>query len=107
MYGLNFTDRTRAVLARARDEAVGLDHEYVGTEHILLALLADRGGVVEGVFRALDADPAAVRADVERVAQRGTPSSTGPTPTCPTLDRARAATLRLLGEPRSPAQESA
>ena len=32
----NFTDRTRKVLALAREEALSLNHDYVGTEHILL-----------------------------------------------------------------------
>ena len=35
----NFTDRVRKVLAMARDEAIRLQHDYVGTEHILLGLL--------------------------------------------------------------------
>ena len=38
MNGYNFTERVRKVLAMAREEAARLHHEYVGTEHILLAL---------------------------------------------------------------------
>jgi ATP-dependent Clp protease ATP-binding subunit ClpC len=41
MNGYNFTEGTRRVLAEARKEAVRLTHEYVGTEHILIALLRD------------------------------------------------------------------
>lgn len=43
MNGYNFTMRVRKVLAIAREEAARLHHEYVGTEHILLALLRDDG----------------------------------------------------------------
>ena len=39
----NFTERVRATLGRAREHAVALDHEYVGTEHILLGLLESEG----------------------------------------------------------------
>jgi ATP-dependent Clp protease ATP-binding subunit ClpC len=38
---LEFSDRLRSVLSEARDEAARLRHEHVGTEHLLLALLAD------------------------------------------------------------------
>jgi hypothetical protein len=40
----NFTDRVRKVLAMARDEAVRLQHDYVGTEHILLGLIREGRG---------------------------------------------------------------
>ena len=39
MKGYNFTERVRKVLAMAREEAVRLHHEYVGTEHLLLATI--------------------------------------------------------------------
>ena len=41
MDALEFSDRLRGVLSEARDEAARLQHEHVGTEHLLLALLAD------------------------------------------------------------------
>lgn len=43
MSGYNFTERVRSTLAQAREHAVSLGHEYVGTEHILLALLQSEG----------------------------------------------------------------
>ena len=43
MSGRNFTERVRQTLAAARERAVALNHEYVGTEHILLALLESDG----------------------------------------------------------------
>jgi len=39
MNGYNFSDRVRRVLQMAREEAARLHHHYVGTEHILLALI--------------------------------------------------------------------
>jgi len=54
----NFTDRVRKVLAMAREEAVRLQHDYVGTEHILLGLIREGDGVAElegGAGRGRDA----------------------------------------------------
>ena len=66
MNGYNFTERVRKVLAQARVEAAGLHHEYVGTEHILLAIAREDDGVATSVLNAL-----AVRGDdvIERVLQ--------------------------------------
>jgi ATP-dependent Clp protease ATP-binding subunit ClpC len=66
MNGYNFTERVRKVLAQARAEATALHHEYVGTEHILLALARENDGVATSVLNAL-----AVRGDeiVDRVLQ--------------------------------------
>ncbi len=52
--GYNFTERVRKVLAMARDEADRLHHEYVGTEHLLLALLREGEGVGAHVLQSLD-----------------------------------------------------
>ncbi|MEX2281306.1 MAG: Clp protease N-terminal domain-containing protein [Gemmatimonadota bacterium] len=50
----NFTDRTRKVFALARQEAIELGHEYVGTEHLLLALIREGEGVSAEVLRRSD-----------------------------------------------------
>jgi ATP-dependent Clp protease ATP-binding subunit ClpA len=60
MNGYNFTERVRRVLSRAREEAVALRHEYVGTEHILLALL-EGGGVAQATIENLGVHTADVR----------------------------------------------
>ena len=52
----NFTDRVRKVLGMAREEAVRLQHDYVGTEHILLGLIREGDGVAAEVLRNLAAD---------------------------------------------------
>lgn len=73
MNGYNFTERVRRVLAMAREESHGLDHEYVGTEHILLGLLRETDGVAIGALRALNIDTAKVRREVLDVVKRGRP----------------------------------
>ena len=60
MNGYNFTERVRHVLMRAREEAVSLRHEYVGTEHILLALLKG-GGVAQAALENLGTNLGDVR----------------------------------------------
>ncbi len=52
----NFTDRVRKVLALAREEAIRLQHDYVGTEHILLGLIREGEGVAAAVLANLAAD---------------------------------------------------
>ena len=49
MNGYNFTERVRKVLAMAREEAIRLQHDYVGTEHILLGLIREGEGVAAAV----------------------------------------------------------
>lgn len=45
MNGYNFTERVRKVLGMAREESARLHHEYVGTEHLLLGLIAEEKGI--------------------------------------------------------------
>lgn len=61
MNGYNFTERVRRVLAFAREEANGLHHEYVGTEHILLALAREGEGVASTVLTNLGVDQEELR----------------------------------------------
>src|SRR3712207_5952488 len=87
MNGYNFTQRMRVVLALAREEAAALNHEYVGTEHILLALLreGDRHdsssdqGVATATLRNLGVDTAAVAQRIHATVKPGKASRwTGP-----------------------------
>jgi ATP-dependent Clp protease ATP-binding subunit ClpC len=71
MQGFNFTERARRVLARSRDEAHRLHHEYVGTEHLLLALLGDENGVVSAVLANLGADANRMRRMIEDTVKPG------------------------------------
>ena len=66
-----FTDRSRKVMALAEDEARRLNHEHLGTEHVLLALIAEDSGVAANILKDLDFDLAKARDQVERLVQRG------------------------------------
>ena len=67
----NFTDRVRKVLAMARDEAIRLQHDYVGTEHVLLGLIREREGVAATVLMNLGADLSQVHQRVEEAVRKG------------------------------------
>lgn len=66
-----FTDRSRKVMQLANQEAQRFNHEYVGTEHILLGLAKEGSGVAANVLKNLDIDLAKVRAEVEKIVQPG------------------------------------
>jgi ATP-dependent Clp protease ATP-binding subunit ClpC len=67
----NFTDRVRKVLAMAREEAIRLQHDYVGTEHILLGLIREGEGVAAAVLNNLSVELEQVQEKVEESVRRG------------------------------------
>src|SRR6266487_496814 len=71
MSGYNFTDRVRWVLQAAREEAARLRNAHVGTEHLLLALVRDRGGVAQRVLLSFQADLEGIRRAVESKIKQG------------------------------------
>lgn len=71
MQGYYFTDDLRQVLAGAREQARRLNHEYVGTEHVLLAYAVDAAPSAARLLRQLNLDGATVRAAVEEVVRPG------------------------------------
>jgi ATP-dependent Clp protease ATP-binding subunit ClpC len=75
MNGYNFTERVRKVLALAREEAARLYHTYVGTEHILLGLVREGGGVAAAVLQNLGADPDEIEQLVEQHIKKGPPTT--------------------------------
>ncbi|HEX2622212.1 MAG TPA: ATP-dependent Clp protease ATP-binding subunit [Phototrophicaceae bacterium] len=62
-----FTQRARRVLSLAQEEAERLQHNYIGTEHLLLGLMREDGGVAGRVLRDLGLDPRRVEELVERL----------------------------------------
>ncbi|MDD3468553.1 MAG: ATP-dependent Clp protease ATP-binding subunit [Thermoguttaceae bacterium] len=66
-----FTDRARKVMQLANQEAQRFNHEYVGTEHILLGLIKEGGGVAANVLKNLDVDLRKIRIEVEKLVQSG------------------------------------
>jgi ATP-dependent Clp protease ATP-binding subunit ClpC len=67
-----FTKRARRVLTNAQEEARRLNHRYIGTEHILLGLVSEEGGVAMRVLQELDIEPEQVRSAIERTVGKGT-----------------------------------
>lgn len=72
----NFSERARSVLALAREESARLQHEYVGTEHIMLGLIREGGGVAATVLQNLSAELDAIRLKIETIITRGRSSPT-------------------------------
>lgn len=66
-----FTDRARKVMSLANQEAQRFNHEYIGTEHILLGLIKEGAGVAAYVLKNLDVDLRKVRLEVEKLVQSG------------------------------------
>src|SRR6188508_1232891 len=66
-----FTDRARKVMALANQEAQRFNHEYIGTEHILLGLVKEGSGVAANVLKNLDVDLRKIRMEVEKIVQAG------------------------------------
>jgi len=67
-----FTDRARKVMGLSRQTAQDLQHDYIGTEHMLLGLIQERSGVASDVLRNLDADLKKIRSEVLKLISRGT-----------------------------------
>jgi ATP-dependent Clp protease ATP-binding subunit ClpA len=66
-----FSDRARRVVVLAQEEARMLEHDYIGTEHILLGLIHEGEGIAARSLRALGIDLETVRREVEALIGRG------------------------------------
>lgn len=66
-----FTDRARKTMAFANQEAQRLNHEYIGTEHILLGLLKEGGGVGANALQNLGVELSIVRNEVQKIITPG------------------------------------
>jgi ATP-dependent Clp protease ATP-binding subunit ClpA len=66
-----FTDRARKVMQLASQQAQRFNHEYIGTEHILLGLIEEGSGVAANVLKNLDIEPRNVRREIEKIIQSG------------------------------------
>lgn len=86
-----FSDRARRIVVLAQGEARQLAHDEVGTEHLVLALMADRNGVAALTLRTLGATPEEGRRLVEALRPRGRTSERGQVPLT-------AAARRVLGD---------
>jgi ATP-dependent Clp protease ATP-binding subunit ClpC len=73
-----FTERARLLVVEAQQEARRLDHDYVGTEHLLLGLTDVSEGLAVKVLESLGISPEAIRQRVEESVDRGEQAPSGP-----------------------------
>ncbi|MCC7398629.1 MAG: AAA family ATPase, partial [Planctomycetes bacterium] len=66
-----FTDRAKKVMSFARQEAMKFNHEYIGTEHILLGLIQEGSGVAANVLKNMTVDLEKIRHEVEKIVKTG------------------------------------
>jgi ATP-dependent Clp protease ATP-binding subunit ClpA len=78
-----FTDRARRVVVLAQEEARLLNHNYIGTEHLLLGLAHERQGVAAKALESLGIRLEALRAQVEEIIGQGQRAPTGHIPFTP------------------------
>ena len=72
-----FSERARRVLSLAQEEAQRFNHNYIGTEHILLGLVRETDGVAAKVLSNLGVELSKVRSAVEFIIGRGEKSTAG------------------------------
>jgi Clp amino terminal domain, pathogenicity island component len=89
-----FTDRARRVVVLAQEEARLLNHNYIGTEHVLLGLVHEEQGVAATALTELGVSLEAVRAQVEEIIGRGQRAPTGHIPFTPRAKKVLELSLR-------------
>ena len=89
-----FTDRARRVVVLAQEEARLLNHNRIGTEHILLGLIHEGDGVAAHALKALDISLGAVRREVEQIIGRGKDLPSGHIPFTPRAKKVLELSLR-------------
>ena len=89
-----FTDRARRVVVLAQEEARHLDHNYIGTEHILLGLIHEGEGVAARALTELDISLEAVRSEVVEIVGHGDEAPTGHIPFTPRAKKVLELSLR-------------
>ena len=89
-----FTDRARRVIPLAQEEARRLNHNYIGTEHLLLGLLAEGEGVAAKALEGLGISLEAVRVQVQEIIGQGQAAPTGHIPFTPRAKKVLELSLR-------------
>ncbi|AZA10674.1 ATP-dependent Clp protease ATP-binding subunit [Corynebacterium gerontici] len=89
-----FTDRARRVIVLAQEEARGLNHSYIGTEHILLGLIHEGEGVAAKALESMGISLEAVRQEVEEIIGQGTEAPVGHIPFTPRAKKVLELSLR-------------
>jgi ATP-dependent Clp protease ATP-binding subunit ClpC len=89
-----FTQRARRVVVLAQEEARMLNHNYIGTEHILLGLIREGEGVAAKALESLDISLDGVRQQVEEIIGRGQQAPSGHVPFTPRAKKVLELSLR-------------
>jgi ATP-dependent Clp protease ATP-binding subunit ClpC len=89
-----FTDRARRVVVLAQEEARMLNHNYIGTEHILLGLIHEGEGVAAKALESMGTSLDAVRAQVEEIIGQGQQAPSGHIPFTPRAKKVLELSLR-------------
>ena len=89
-----FTDRARRVVVLAQDEARELNHNYIGTEHILLGLISEGDGVAAKALESMGISLDAVRSEVVDIIGRGSQPPSGHVPFTPRAKKVLEYSLR-------------
>src|SRR5690348_7171954 len=89
-----FTDRARRVVVLAQEEARMLNHNYIGTEHILLGLIHEGEGVAAKALESLGISLEAVRQQVEEIIGQGQQAPSGHIPFTPRAKKVLELSLR-------------
>jgi hypothetical protein len=89
-----FTDRARRVVVLAQEEAGRLNHNYIGTEHLLLGLIHEGEGIAARALEALGIRLEVVRAEVEEIIGRGSEPPAGRIPFTPRAKKVLELSLR-------------
>jgi ATP-dependent Clp protease ATP-binding subunit ClpA len=89
-----FTDRARRVVVLSQEEARLLNHNYIGTEHLLLGLIHEGQGVAAKALESLGIRLEAVRAQVEEIIGRGQEAPSGQIPFTPRAKKVLELSLR-------------
>jgi ATP-dependent Clp protease ATP-binding subunit ClpC len=89
-----FTDRARRVIVLAQEESQRLSHNYIGTEHLMLGLLAERDGVAARALESLNVTLTAAREQVEEIIGLGDQKPHGHIPFTPRAKKILELSLR-------------
>ena len=89
-----FTDRARRVIVLAQEEARLLNHNYIGTEHLLLGLIHEGEGLAAKALEGLDISLGAVREQIEEIIGRGEEPPAGHIPFTPRAKKVLELSLR-------------
>jgi ATP-dependent Clp protease ATP-binding subunit ClpC len=89
-----FTERSRRVVVLAQEESRMLDHNYIGTEHLLLGLIHERDGIAARAIESTGLTLDAARSEVEAMIGRGVSAPTGHIPFTPLAKKVLELALR-------------